>query len=526
MATTNFKLFDENKANMLSDQEYAINTQRLNGVQTGIASSQLQNKSMYQASLMAYAIAQIMNQNGKDANDTAAVSAFVANLSGTMLQKVYDKASSDEAYEGISDTTWMSPALVKAAIGMLGTKVGDVIYTARDDVGNGFLLCDGRSLDEYRYPELAQLLGTTVDYKHLQYASALPSISNGKRTKVYFCNDGYFFFYNFHSYRDSSDIAVYYSEDGITWFSKVVLEYDSDVFFHNQNFLFDYVNGCAIFTTLTYVSHTRPGSLCFFYTNNVIENLTEVVVNSVSTYPAYGRTSFIDGKYVTPYISGEGTANRALHIITRTDIGGAIVDKNAATLDKGYSYISKVMKGGSNYFVIIQDANTKENRWFMSASVDAGYTALPGSFTAEVDVNEVFETSRNFYVFSGYKLYRFSGPNAVEAYNLAGSSNTAGFVFQDVIYQVLTAGTHSKLLVYNTTEKFWQGSETVDIATETSSIPSVYFANTGLGDEAEGLIAVAVEGFYLARYGKILPNIESNGKVKAYIRAKGYSKPI
>lgn len=35
MAETNFKLFDENKVNMLSDQEYNINTQRINGVQGG-----------------------------------------------------------------------------------------------------------------------------------------------------------------------------------------------------------------------------------------------------------------------------------------------------------------------------------------------------------------------------------------------------------------------------------------------------------------------------------------------------------
>ena len=38
MASTNFKLFDENKTNMMSDTEYNINTQRLNGVQVGIAS--------------------------------------------------------------------------------------------------------------------------------------------------------------------------------------------------------------------------------------------------------------------------------------------------------------------------------------------------------------------------------------------------------------------------------------------------------------------------------------------------------
>ena len=114
MASSNIKLFDENKGNMLSDSEFSISNQRLNGLQTGVASSQLQNKAMYQASLVAYAIAQIMMQNGKNANDTDAVSAFVANLSGTMLQKVYDIATTAEAQAGVATGKWMSPALVKA----------------------------------------------------------------------------------------------------------------------------------------------------------------------------------------------------------------------------------------------------------------------------------------------------------------------------------------------------------------------------------------------------------------------------
>ena len=46
MPTNNFKLFDENKANIMSDTEYNKNTQRLNGVQAGVASSQLQNKTL------------------------------------------------------------------------------------------------------------------------------------------------------------------------------------------------------------------------------------------------------------------------------------------------------------------------------------------------------------------------------------------------------------------------------------------------------------------------------------------------
>lgn len=156
MASSNIKLFDENKGNMLSDSEFSISNQRMNGLQTGVASSQLQNKAMYQASLVAYAIAQVMMQNGKNANDTDAVSAFVANLSGTMLQKVrdlattaeakagtatgkwmspalvkavfdYRKAATAEAQAGTNDTKWMSPALVKAAIDTLAAKAQNIL---------------------------------------------------------------------------------------------------------------------------------------------------------------------------------------------------------------------------------------------------------------------------------------------------------------------------------------------------------------------------------------------------------------
>lgn len=96
MPTNNFKLFDENKANMMADVDYAVNQQRLSGVQSGIASSQLQNKTLYQVSLMCYALAQIMAANGYDANDANAVSTFVNNLSLTTLQKVVDKASATD----------------------------------------------------------------------------------------------------------------------------------------------------------------------------------------------------------------------------------------------------------------------------------------------------------------------------------------------------------------------------------------------------------------------------------------------
>lgn len=96
MPKNNFKLFDENKSNMMTDVEYNINAQRLNGVQSGVASSQLQNKTLYQTALMCYALAQLMAANGYDANDADAVSTFVNNMSRSMVQKVVDKASADD----------------------------------------------------------------------------------------------------------------------------------------------------------------------------------------------------------------------------------------------------------------------------------------------------------------------------------------------------------------------------------------------------------------------------------------------
>lgn len=138
MASSNIKLFDENKGNMLNDTEFNISTQRLNGLQTGVASSQLQNKAMYQASLVAYAIAQMMLANGQNANDTDAVSTFVNNLLTSIVQKVADKATKQDVADGTIGK-WISSELLKSnnediASAYLklagGTMLGDLLLNA------------------------------------------------------------------------------------------------------------------------------------------------------------------------------------------------------------------------------------------------------------------------------------------------------------------------------------------------------------------------------------------------------------
>ena len=179
MASSNIKLFDENKGNMLTDAEFSISNQRLNGLQTGVASSLLQNKAMYQASLVAYAIAQVMMQNGLNANDTDAVSTFVANLSGTMLQKVYDLATKAEAQAGVATGKWMSPALVKAAIDALAAKAQNVL----SDATKGLFGLSSDAVPDDVFTKIARRLSESDGLSiKLLWENAAPNSSFGRGT--------------------------------------------------------------------------------------------------------------------------------------------------------------------------------------------------------------------------------------------------------------------------------------------------------------------------------------------------------
>lgn len=71
MASTNFKVFAESVADLdiVSDSEYATDTQRINGVAPGLASANLHNKLYKQSTIMAAAIAQVLVERGFNAND-------------------------------------------------------------------------------------------------------------------------------------------------------------------------------------------------------------------------------------------------------------------------------------------------------------------------------------------------------------------------------------------------------------------------------------------------------------------------
>src|SRR5690606_18606857 len=72
-------------ANMLSDEDYAASSQRLNGVVPGIAQPALHNKLFYQTSTMCAAFGQYMSNRGfsvSDANLNALVDVITACFAG------------------------------------------------------------------------------------------------------------------------------------------------------------------------------------------------------------------------------------------------------------------------------------------------------------------------------------------------------------------------------------------------------------------------------------------------------------
>lgn len=70
MATNNFSVFAENSENILTPNDYTNNEQRINGVQSGLASSAVQNTSLKQVSAMTKALADLMVSKGQDADYT------------------------------------------------------------------------------------------------------------------------------------------------------------------------------------------------------------------------------------------------------------------------------------------------------------------------------------------------------------------------------------------------------------------------------------------------------------------------
>ena len=192
MGTNKFFVFDENRANLLSDLEYQNSDYRKRGAVAGIAPSNVHNKMYLQSSTMAAAIAQVIADTGKDVSDSdfnLLVSQIKESLGGSATQWRNNHAtalgdicypSTAGSYKMVECTVAGTTGATEPTWGAVGTTVTDgsvtwKVYDVRQgtaigkvpslvDVGGGeagLPAVDGSLLTGLPLPDLSSYLTVT-----------------------------------------------------------------------------------------------------------------------------------------------------------------------------------------------------------------------------------------------------------------------------------------------------------------------------------------------------------------------------
>ena len=80
-----FLIFDQSGDNMLTQQNYASDTDRASGYRTGLARSIVMNKVLHQTSMLAHALGELAKDNGQVATDTGSVANLKTALSNALM---------------------------------------------------------------------------------------------------------------------------------------------------------------------------------------------------------------------------------------------------------------------------------------------------------------------------------------------------------------------------------------------------------------------------------------------------------
>lgn len=155
MGSNNFKQFDPNKNNIMSDTDYENSEYRKGGAVEGIAPSISHNKLFYQVSTMCAAIGQSLANKGyiaSDADLTALIALFTATVG---INADWD------AISGVAQI------LNKPELRLV--PVGAIFQWPVETIPTGYLECNGSSKLIVNYPDLFAIIGNTygaVDPTH------------------------------------------------------------------------------------------------------------------------------------------------------------------------------------------------------------------------------------------------------------------------------------------------------------------------------------------------------------------------
>lgn len=144
--SNNFLQFDSSGANMLSDEDYAANSQRIGGVVPGIASSALHNKLFYQTSTMSAAMGESLSNLGYTVSDsnlsalTAIITEVLSGFPGDKFGCQISNNSTDPNNDiDIAVGSWMNQTgTARMVLSSPLTKQLDAAWTAGNNQGGLF----------------------------------------------------------------------------------------------------------------------------------------------------------------------------------------------------------------------------------------------------------------------------------------------------------------------------------------------------------------------------------------------------
>lgn len=209
--------------------------------------------------------------------------------------KIADKATSDDITQGTNDSKWVTPKGLKD--GNVGYQVGDILTTARTNLGDKWALCNGTSINPNQYPNIHSLLyRETIDGSISLNVSNINSVNSygmivlPDNTCVMLVNGSYS-----SGSRNYTFTKIMYSSTPSHGWYEGSLRLSSD----NIGRL-SYANGEMIVSAGITVNNERKWAI-YYNTSTVSPTAAwtnNIVINGRNNYDSISNVVYFNGKYI------------------------------------------------------------------------------------------------------------------------------------------------------------------------------------------------------------------------------------
>lgn len=209
--------------------------------------------------------------------------------------KIADKATSDDIMQGTNDSKWVTPKGLKD--GNVGYQAGDILTTARTNLGDRWALCNGTSIDPNQYPNLHSLLygeaidvSTSLNISNMASANANGIVVLPDNTCVMLVTGSYYRGdYNYSFYR-----LKYSSTPSHVW-------YDGSLSMNaDTSGWMSYTNGELIIPAGITVNNEKKWAIyyCSSTGSPTAAWTHKIVIDSRGVSDSIGNVVYFNGKYI------------------------------------------------------------------------------------------------------------------------------------------------------------------------------------------------------------------------------------